>query len=570
ISGASASSLQQRGEGYWYTVKRGDSWSVIAARTGISVAALQALNPQAIHPHHWLWVGDKIWIPQTGFWYTVRPGDSWLSVAARTGVSVATLQAANPQAIRAYNWLWRGERLWIPLKGMPAATPTATSTPVATETVTPTATLASATATLTPTIAPPTVTATVTPTATSTISPTSTLSPTATPTVAPTATPSPTAVATVPVAGETPAAPPPAEVAASLGCPKEAREYPDVAAEFLTQTGGDVTALKGYLTDCGAITDMRGGISTADLDADGQDEVVVIVTEPKSAQFVPPGEITILDTREGTYRVALRGRASGEIELLQIGDVNLDGKMDVAWSDTTCGAHTCFGTVYLVSWDGEGYADWIEGNATMAYPNIRFADVDPQGSGMELVMHGGVIASVGAGPQRPWTETWASIGGAPYTIIRTVYDPSDCLYHHLLDANEAFLKGPTDGFDKAAGMYRELIDNTSLKACGFRPNELDELRGFARFRRALALAHTGDTDGAKAALDELKAKQPDNIYVQVAQVWWDAYAPTQDMASACAAVTAFAENHPLTWQILADFGYANPTFSAAEVCPVPK
>ena len=41
-------------EGYSYTVRQGDTWSIVSRRTGVSVADLKRLNPQAIHPKGWL------------------------------------------------------------------------------------------------------------------------------------------------------------------------------------------------------------------------------------------------------------------------------------------------------------------------------------------------------------------------------------------------------------------------------------------------------------------------------------------------------------------------------------
>lgn len=116
--------------GYWYTVQPGDSWSRLSARTGISTAALQAANPAHIHPHYWLIVGHTLWIPCTGtppppppppscgYWYTVRSGDSWSRVSYATGVSISALQAANPGKVRPPSyWLYAGETLWIPCGG---------------------------------------------------------------------------------------------------------------------------------------------------------------------------------------------------------------------------------------------------------------------------------------------------------------------------------------------------------------------------------------------------------------------------------------------------------------------
>ena len=65
--------------------------------------------------------------PSGGYDYTVQPGDSWLALAGRTNIPVADLKAANPTALHPYDWLWQGERLFIPARpllppGQPAAT----------------------------------------------------------------------------------------------------------------------------------------------------------------------------------------------------------------------------------------------------------------------------------------------------------------------------------------------------------------------------------------------------------------------------------------------------------------
>jgi hypothetical protein len=85
------------------------------------VGTLQAANPAHIHPNLWLYVGHTLWIPcggqpaPGGYWYTVVAGDGWYRVSAKTGVSVAALQAANPSKVRPPNyWLYVGEKLWIP------------------------------------------------------------------------------------------------------------------------------------------------------------------------------------------------------------------------------------------------------------------------------------------------------------------------------------------------------------------------------------------------------------------------------------------------------------------------
>ena len=59
-----------------------------------------------------------------GYWYTVQSGQGWYSVSAATGVSVPALQAANPGKVRPpNNWLYAGEKLWIPCGAPPPPPP---------------------------------------------------------------------------------------------------------------------------------------------------------------------------------------------------------------------------------------------------------------------------------------------------------------------------------------------------------------------------------------------------------------------------------------------------------------
>ncbi|HET6868110.1 MAG TPA: LysM peptidoglycan-binding domain-containing protein [Solirubrobacteraceae bacterium] len=92
---------------YW-KVRPGDSFAVIAAKTGLSVDQLQAYNP-AIDPLA-LTPGERVNLwqhppqphrpkpkpPGPMFW-TVRPGQSFGSIAHATGISIVLLQHLNPK-----------------------------------------------------------------------------------------------------------------------------------------------------------------------------------------------------------------------------------------------------------------------------------------------------------------------------------------------------------------------------------------------------------------------------------------------------------------------------------------
>ena len=91
---------------YW-TVHAGDTYALIAQKTGLSVDQLEAFNPNAdpntLQPGQRL----KLWkhpppprasprVVGPQFW-TVRPGQSFGSIAARTGINIVRLEQLNPR-----------------------------------------------------------------------------------------------------------------------------------------------------------------------------------------------------------------------------------------------------------------------------------------------------------------------------------------------------------------------------------------------------------------------------------------------------------------------------------------
>jgi len=83
-----------------YIVQAGDTFSYIAAKFGTSVSAIETANP-ALTPDD-LQIGASVIIPRNfaarsvGATYIVQPGDTFSSIAALLGTSVAALESANP------------------------------------------------------------------------------------------------------------------------------------------------------------------------------------------------------------------------------------------------------------------------------------------------------------------------------------------------------------------------------------------------------------------------------------------------------------------------------------------
>jgi LysM repeat protein len=108
--------------GSTYVVQWGDSLSGIATYCGTSVAALYAANPGI---SGYLYAGQVLVIPdynycncpQDGYGYTgtytVQRGDIFSAIAKRYGVSVNSLWAANPH-VRDIDRIYPGQVLYVP------------------------------------------------------------------------------------------------------------------------------------------------------------------------------------------------------------------------------------------------------------------------------------------------------------------------------------------------------------------------------------------------------------------------------------------------------------------------
>ncbi|HRW47063.1 MAG TPA: VCBS repeat-containing protein, partial [Caldilinea sp.] len=357
----------------------------------------------------------------------------------------------------------------------------------------------------------------------------------------------------------------PAPEEAGPACPAEFASYPATLEELLAAPEG-VDGVLAFLRSCEALdeTNLRSG----DWNGDGVDDYAVTIKNPLSDAAAPETDLFIFMSGDGSHTLAYRARPAGQISILAADDINEDGQPDLAWLDTTCGASTCFDTVMVRSWDGAQWNDWTSSTIVMAYADVTLDEERENGQGLEIILAGGEYGSVGAGPQRARTEVWGSVDGEPYTLMDKVYERSTCLYFKVLDAGEALTRYQEIGLVQAREMYNEAVTNRNLVPCGQRPGEADELRSFSLFRLALVDAYAGEPDAAAESVAQLQQAYPDSIYAALGQAWLDAYQAGGNIADACAAATAFAEQNPESYEALSDYGYANPTFTATDLCPV--
>ena len=348
-------------------------------------------------------------------------------------------------------------------------------------------------------------------------------------------------------------------------CPAPLAGYPDAILAYLNAPGRKPADLEAWLVSCKALDAGQAGVVQAALQSPKSADLVVTIKDPSSQPPDLKGSLMVYHAGPKGYTLAHKVEGTGMVALLKAGDINADGKADLVWTDTTCGAHTCFSALSVDSWDGKAYQDWMAGGPAMASAEYAFKDAAPGGAGQAIVVHGGIIGSVGAGPQRALTETYVSVSGARYTLQDQVYDKSSCLYHAILDANVAFSKWTSDGFEPAVAAYQTAISDQTLTAC-WPPvtDELAKLRDFARFRLVVADVASGQAD--RAATVATQITQP--ALQGAAKAFLESYKASGSILQACRDTAAFATANPDSWKILADWGYANPSFTAEEMCPL--
>lgn len=111
--------LPARGSGEEiYTVRRGDTPISIAGKFGVTLSALEDRN--GLERGEMIYAGDKLSIPgarMSGEFYVVRPGDTLFYISRRTGVPIRTLVGIN--RIKDPDLIYAGEHLKLSAQKSP-------------------------------------------------------------------------------------------------------------------------------------------------------------------------------------------------------------------------------------------------------------------------------------------------------------------------------------------------------------------------------------------------------------------------------------------------------------------
>jgi tetratricopeptide (TPR) repeat protein len=360
-------------------------------------------------------------------------------------------------------------------------------------------------------------------------------------------------------------------------------KYAETIAAYLSAAGDAAlgeSCLKD-LFDAWQLPAPGGGTEAclkADIDGDPNKEVAVLLGDSSQATADPMAsiiwQVVVLDMQDGAYEVAFASTpmmadaiTPAKPALLALDDINKDGSGELVYTETQCGAHTCTVTVHILRAGPSGYVSVSGEGFSMATADVSLEDRDGDGV-LELVMSGGTIGSVGAGPQRERTEVYAWDGTA-YGLTETTLAPTNILYLRATEADALFSAGL---YDQALAVYQEALSDPTLQTWK-QPEEMVaperiELNAYILFRMGLSsIGASGPNDQALGYVQQAVAEYGGNLHGDLANAFLTSYLAKNDVSLACAAAEGFIASHLSLFEAFWDCGYANPIFNAEAVCP---
>jgi hypothetical protein len=307
-----------------------------------------------------------------------------------------------------------------------------------------------------------------------------------------------------------------------------------------------------------------------DFTGDRLEDLALAVLAPTNSQA--GGTLLILECVGQAYRIAYEAatEAPDETPVLHFAqDLTADGVPDLVAAHRLCGAHTCFQQVMVITWVGLAFENRLQGASDdLPYPVVKIVGPD-ETDGYALSVSGTGIGSAGAGPYRQRARTWSWDPTAQALLPGPdVLLPSEFRIHVLLDADAAAFAGE---YSIADDLYLQVMTDEALEDVEFSPSPRENLAAYAAYRRLLGAVLAGFPPSPSIAYGELEGTFPEgapgHAYVELADAFLDGYTSSQDIAAGCAAAQAYAEAHRDEVLGPLHYGYANPAYTAEDVCP---
>jgi len=343
----------------------------------------------------------------------------------------------------------------------------------------------------------------------------------------------------------------------------------DAVSAYL-EAGGDPTALAASLFDLGWGSPNSTVVWT-DINGDGHLDFAAGLTGAPDAQGIAEdGSVYLWRCQDGAYlraEIAPPRPDFGPPAIHEARDLTADGLPELIVAYSLCGAHSCFAQFAVYQWDGADMVDRFQGASDdMPFPELVIEADDPSSpAAIEITATG--IGSVGAGPYRTWSRLWTWDGDArAFVPGEPVIEAPRFRIHAIHDADDAYLRGDLEA---AVELYQRAIDDDALLDWPTAGARRQELAAYAAFRRVLSFLAGGDRQSAQAELD-LRLTGTDATsaaYSDLARHLIAGYADDA-LSDACAAVPSFVSAQTEAVLSILDFGYANRTYAAEDICPM--
>ncbi|MBN2391604.1 MAG: hypothetical protein JXR84_12840 [Anaerolineae bacterium] len=460
-----------------------------------------------------------------------------------------------------------------------AAAPTETGLPASTET------------TSLPTVPPPTATptpaATTAPPPTATPSPTPPLTPTDTPSQALAAGLLPSEPVTAPPVDWTPTRPAAFDVEKDTQA-SWVREYIQTVTNLLNMnTNIDAqarvdAALAQLVTWMPADSTYEGPLPpnawtvARDLNADDKIEWLISVPARDRGCWATycPAYVLIFEMRDNLFvpaAILIEDENVWDLsdpKLLMVADINADGHLEVVIEQVSCGAHTCFTGIIIGQWNRRRWRSLTADPVMQAYTDYTI--VDQTGDGLlDIVMHGGMYGSVGAGLQRPHTQVFAWRDGA-YRLVEDTPDPDEHPYFQMLDANAALANGE---WDTTLNLALAIVNYPGVyEDEGWLTTETwARIVGYATLEAMFVYAQQGSVEAmrqAHAGLLSRSASAPNDPYPDAAWQVLQTYEATGDPLAACLAAEDFIAARAEDAAFFEWYGYGMERLTLDRICPL--
>jgi hypothetical protein len=342
--------------------------------------------------------------------------------------------------------------------------------------------------------------------------------------------------------------------------PATGREMALEMVRFLN-LGGTLPALDNGLRNEREVMGDTGLVrNDLDLTGEGTPEVLIAFDAPDDG-----GTLLVIGCTDGQYTMRYQAIASGGIpQIVQIGDMNFDQKLDVLFASELCSDDDCAFQTQLITWSGERGRFLSLLNSAIVNETVpTLSDVDNDRV-TELVVQLDNPGDESTGPLRTGVNIY-DWNGAVYVLSIIQLDPPRFRIQVLHAADRAFEQLNTD---EAIPLYELAVNDPDSRF--WYNDEPALLNSYGLYRLLLAYAYVED-ERRLSTYQTIIQTFPDPatapVYTTMSTAFWDALQVTNNLHSACLEVQGIIAARQEALSLLNRYGSRSPTYTAQDLCP---